>query len=129
MDSHHSNYDKILILADFNSKNIESSMHKFCNFYSVSSLCNKPLYYKNSEKSSCIDLWLTSLPRSAQNTGLSDFFKLAVTVLKMYFQENKSNIITYRNYKNFENVFFLGETNTMRIQWVGIVLAELRTPN
>lgn len=32
LDSYLSNHDKILIIADFNSKINESSMHKFCNF-------------------------------------------------------------------------------------------------
>ena len=36
-------------------------------------------------------------------TGLSDFHKLVVTVLKPTFPTSPSNIITYRNYKNFSN--------------------------
>ena len=49
---------------------------------------------------------LTSSYRSFQNscaieTGLSDFHKMIVTVMKAYFQKQKSKVITYRDYKNF----------------------------
>ena len=50
-------------------------------------MINKPTYYKNPEKLSCIDLILTNCPRSFQNscvveTGLSDFHKIVTTVMK-----------------------------------------------
>ena len=35
-------------------------------------------------------------------TGLSDFDKLMLTVLKTSITKSKSQIITYRDYKNFE---------------------------
>ena len=35
-------------------------------------------------------------------TGLSDFHKLMLTVLKTSITKSKSQIITYRDYKNFE---------------------------
>ena len=36
-------------------------------------------------------------------TGLSDFHKLVVTVLKSTFPKSPSKIITYRSYKDFSN--------------------------
>ena len=36
-------------------------------------------------------------------TGLSDFHLLTVTGFKMSFQKCKPCIITYRNYKNYDN--------------------------
>ena len=38
-------------------------------------------------------------------TGLSDFHKLVVTVLKSTFPKSPSKIITYRSYKDFSNDF------------------------
>ena len=69
----------------------ESSLHEFCSLYNLNSLCNEATSYKLLEKASCIDILLTSSPRSFQNnqtieTGLSDFEGLIVTVLKIHFQ-------------------------------------------
>ena len=59
----------------------------------------------------CIDLVLTNRNRSVQKTttvetGLSDFHKMVVTVLKTTFPKQGSIVINYRNYKKYdENVF------------------------
>ena len=55
---------------------------------------------------SCVDLILTNNPKSFQDTriietGLSDFHKLTITVLKTTFKKEPPNIISYRNYKNY----------------------------
>ena len=89
-------------------------MHDFCNSYNLHSLCHKSTCYKNPEKPSCIDLFLTNSPKSFQNTqtietGLSDFHKLVVTILKMYLPNNQPKVITYRDYKNFDNSHFSEE--------------------
>ena len=107
LDSFIGNYDNFLIVRDLNSETGESSMHDFCNSYNLHSLCHKSTCYKNPEKHSCIDLFLTNSPKSFQNTqtietGLSDFHKLAVTILKMYLPNNQAKVITYRDYKNFD---------------------------
>ena len=34
-------------------------------------------------------------------TGMSDFLKLVVAVLKMFYKKQKKKIMQYRNYKNF----------------------------
>ena len=49
----------------------------------------------------------TNCQRSFQNssvidTGLFDFHKMTVNVLRSYFQKAKLKIIMYRDYKNFE---------------------------
>ena len=56
----------------------------------------------------CIDLTLTNWPRSFQNscvikTGLSDFHKLVVTVMKTTYKKLQPKIIAYRSYKYFNN--------------------------
>ena len=107
----HDNYDDFLIVGDLNFEIAESSTHDLCNSYNLRSLCYKSTYYKNPEKPSCIDLFLTSSPNSFQNTqtietGLSDFHKLVVTILKMYLPNNQPKVITYRDYKNFDNSRF-----------------------
>ena len=113
LDSFIGNYDNFLIVGDLNSEIGESSMHDFCNSYNLHSLCcnsynlhslcHKSTCYKNPEKSSCINLFLTNSPKSFQNTqtietGLSDFHKLVVTILKMYLPNNQPKVTTYRDY-------------------------------
>ena len=71
-------------------------------------MINKPTCFKNPEKPSCIDLISTNCPRSFQNsciieTGLSDFHKLVVRVMKTTYKKSQPKIITYRNYKYLNN--------------------------
>ena len=101
-------YENIIILGDFNSETTEKSMTDFCEMYGLSNLIKEPTCYKNPENPSCIDLILTNKAKSFQNsnvyeTGLSDFHKLTVTVLIMSYQKLKPIIISYRDYKLYNN--------------------------
>ena len=40
-------------------------------------------------------------------TGLSDFHKMSLTVMKVFYKKQKPNIITHRSYKHFDNEAFL----------------------
>ena len=80
-------------------------MKVFCDFYEFKNLIKDA---KNPENPSCIDLVLTNNPNSFQNsgvieTGLSDFHKMTVTVMKTTFEKLKPNIIHYRDYRKFSN--------------------------
>ena len=101
-------YDQLLFLGDFNAEVEDSSIKDFCSSFNLTSMINKHIYFKNPEKPSCIDLILTNCPRSFQNscvieTGLSDFHKLVVAVMKTTYKKSQPNIITYRDYKYFNN--------------------------
>ena len=100
-------YDQLLFLGDFNAGVEDSSIKDFCSSFKLTSMINKPTCFKNLEKL-CIDLILTNCPRSFQNscvieTGLSDFHKLVVTVVKTTYKKSQPKIITYRDYKYFNN--------------------------
>ena len=74
-------------------------------------MINKPTCYKNPDKPSCIDLVLTNCPGSLQNssvieTGLSDFHKMSVMVMKTSYQKIEPRVINYRDYKSFSNKGF-----------------------
>ena len=77
-----------MFLGDFNAGGVEdSSLKNFCSSYNLISMINRPTYFKNPEKPSCIDLILTNCPRSFQNscaieTGSSDFHNLVATAMK-----------------------------------------------
>ena len=60
--------------------------------------------YKNANNPSCIDLFLTN--STAIETGLSDFHKMTITIMKTVFKKKKPKIIQYRDYKNLSNIVF-----------------------
>ena len=106
LDLHSSNYENFILLGDFNSEMTDKNLKDFCNLYLLKNLIKKPRCFKNPENPKTIDLILTNRPRSFCNsdtleTGLSDFHKLTVTVLKMFFKKQSPNVISYRNYKIF----------------------------
>ena len=77
-------------------------MKRFCQIYNFKDLLDKPACYNNPTNPSCVDLILTSRPRSFQNsftfeTKLSDFYKMMLTVLKSSFAKQKAKVINYRN--------------------------------
>ena len=77
----------------------------------LKSLNKEPTCFKNPNNPSCIDLFLTNRSRYFQNTstietGISDFHKLVVTVLKMFYKKQKPKVIQYRNHKPFNEQLF-----------------------
>ena len=97
-------------LVIFNVCVDDETMRNFCNSYSLHSLIKQPTCYKNPENPSCIDLILTNKPSFFQSTcvietGLSD--KMTVSVLKSYFRKLPPKIVTYRDFKRFENERFI----------------------
>ena len=62
---------------------------------------------QESRKPQLHNLFLTNCPRSFHytclyETGLSDFHKLVITILRTDFEPMPPKIIKYRNYKNFD---------------------------
>ena len=97
-------YDNLIIFGDFNCEMEEESLSYFCRLYGLTCLIKEPTCFKNPENPSCIDLMLTNRRSCLQNsltveTGLSDFHKLTVTVLKTSFRKMPPKIIKYRHYK------------------------------
>ena len=111
LDTYLPDYDNVILLGDFNSQPTENDMNEFCNLYNLTNLVLEPTCYKNQNNPSCIDLILTNRPKSFQNTitvetGLSDFHKMTVSVLKTFFKKGPPKIITYRNYKKYSQEDF-----------------------
>ena len=68
----------------------------------------QPLCFKNPEKPSCIDLILIKRLKCFQSTcvietGLSDFHRMTVSVLKIHFQKLPHIIISYGDFYNSHN--------------------------
>ena len=72
LDLHSSKYEKILILGDFNLEIEEANIKSFCETYDVKSLIKQPNCHKTPNKSTCIDLVLTIVPRMFQSTCVID---------------------------------------------------------
>ena len=98
-------------MGDFNVEATETSMIEFCQLYNLKHLIKTPTCFKNPENPKCIDLILTNSNKSFQHsnvieTGLSDFHKMVITVMKIKYPKQTPKIVNYRNYKQFENVNF-----------------------
>ena len=90
----------------------DSPMIGFCETYKLRNLVKHPTCFKNPENPSCIYLLLTNKPLSFQTTtvietGLYDFRKMIVAVMKMHFLKMKHRVIRYRKYKTFNNDAFV----------------------
>ena len=111
LDLYSTQYENFVVLGDFNVEVDSSDMKDFCKSYNLKSLVWVPTCFKNSENPSCIDLILTNSEYSLQSscvieTGLPDFHKMTVAVMKASFQKMKPKIITYRNYELFSNELY-----------------------
>ena len=108
LDLHSPHYENIVLLGDFNVNINDPNMESFCESFRFKSLIKYPTCFKNPENPSCIDQILTNSPYSFQHscvieTGLSDFHKIIVSVLKTTFQKLKPKIVHYRDYTKFSN--------------------------
>ena len=79
--------------------------------YKLKALNKEPTCFKNYKSPSCIDLYLINCPKSFESTltietGISDFHKLIVTVLKVKHEKVHPKIMQYRDYKNFDSTRF-----------------------
>ena len=104
-------YEHLILIGDFNSEMQEDIMSVFCTTYNLKNLVKEPTCFKNTKTPTCIDLILTNKPSYFQTTtvietGVSDFHKLTVTVLKSSFRKQEPKIFSYRNYKKFNNENF-----------------------
>ena len=100
-------HEKILLVGHFNVGFTKANMAAFCNEYKLKALKKEPTWFKNYMSPSWIDLCLTNCRKSFESTltietGLSDFYKLIVTDLKVKHEKVPPKIMQYRDYQNFE---------------------------
>ena len=110
----YSNYEKFLLAGDFNVEENENCLSDFLYEHNAKNLVKEKTCFKSLDNPSCIDLFLTNCHQSFQNTttvstGLSDFHKMAVTVMKTTFPKAEPKIIHYRDYKKFVEEDFCTE--------------------
>ena len=108
IDSLSSKYDNFILLGDFNSCMEDSPMKTFGEIYELRNLIKEPTSFKNPKNPTRIDLILTNKPLSFKNiymteTGLFDFHKMIVAMMKMHFPKMKPQVVSYQKYKDFHN--------------------------
>ena len=104
-------YENTPLIRDFSVEPNEANMKAFCSQYKLKSLNKKPTCFKNVNKPSCIDLFLTNNSKCFKDcltleTGLSDFHKLIITIMKTKQERFPQKIINYRDYKNVDTKSF-----------------------
>ena len=111
LDRYSKYYEKFILIGHFNAEESEPCLSQFLFEMNAKNIVKEPTCYKSLRNPSCIDLIITNCSSNFQNTktistGLSDFHKMVVTVLKNSFQRSSPKEIVYRDYKNFDrNVF------------------------
>ena len=98
LDSHFSNYEKVLMIGDFNVWVNEQHMQSFCETYDLKSLTKQQTCYKNLNSPTCIYLILTNVALSFQSTcvvetGLLDFYLMTLTIMRKPFKKIRRMII------------------------------------
>ena len=107
VDSLSSKYENFLIIGDFNAQASDTSVKDFCDVYSFKHLINEPTCYKSPNNLKCLDLMLINRQHSFQNscvidTRLSDFYKMTVTVLRLYFLKAEPKMYCIGTINNFQ---------------------------
>ena len=100
-------FDNLVLVGDLKSESRDNSLNDFSNFSNLKSLNKERTCFKNPNNPSCIDFFLANRPLYLQNiftveTEISDFQKLVVTVLRMFYKKQKPKIIQHRSYKTFK---------------------------
>ena len=86
-------------------------MQNFLLNFDLASLVKDPTCFKNPTNPSCIDLFLANRKGYFKNTivtetSISDFHKMIITIMKSKMPRCKPKVISYRDYRNFnENGF------------------------
>ena len=110
LDSYQKN-DNLILIGDFNLEPSNSKLQDVSINFSLNNLVQINTCFKNVSNPRCIDLILTNKKNHFQNTtaietGISDFHKLVLTVLKAKYIKAKPKTIMYRDYKKFHRELF-----------------------
>ena len=102
-------YENFIAIGDFNAEMTNNYFEEICaSLYNFKNLIKQPTYFKNLENPTRINHILTNHSKnfhssSVFETGLTDFHKLTLTVLKVFHAKHKPKIIHYRDFNHFDN--------------------------
>ena len=89
-------------------------MKEFCEVYNLQNLIKEPTCFKSIQNRTSVDVILTNRCKNFHSsctieTGLSDHHKMSIAVLETYYKKLKPAVISYRSYKNFDEINFKEE--------------------
>ena len=89
-------------------------------------LINKPTYFKNSGNPTCIDLILKKRPTYFQLSSQDSPILISSQFLnsKWVFKKHKANIITYRDYKKYDNYAFSSEIQSLCLNKTDLAVSK-----
>ena len=98
-------------MSNYNVDVKETNMKVFCDQHKLKALNEEPTCFKNFDNPLCIDLFLTNSSKSFEKcltieTGMSDFYKLIITLSKVKPDKLPLRILKYRDYKSFDSRAF-----------------------
>ena len=107
-------HKNLLLPADFKADEEMSTFGGFLEDNNLKNIVKDKTCFKNALNPSCIELFLTNTPHCFQNTcsintGLSDFYRMILTVHKTTFRKAKPIVIQYICYKKYNDVLFRNE--------------------
>ena len=111
LDNNSSKYGNFILLSDLNLESTDSAVRDLYEVYSYKNLIKDNTCFKNPLKHFCIDQNFVTV-----KTGLSDFHKMMLTVMKVFYKKRKPRIMMYRNYKHFSNEAFMFNVKNSIIQ-------------
>ena len=84
-----------MLLGDLNVEILNPVWNDFCNVYNLLSLFKEPICFRNPYNPSCKDLFLKNRLRNIKSTVTikTNFHKMAITVLKGFYKNQKPKII------------------------------------
>ena len=111
LDLYSTHYENTISIGDLNIIMDDPYKESLCESCRFKSFIKDPIYFKNPENPSridLIDLILTNSPYSFLNfcvieTGLPDFHKMIVSVMKTTSQKLKPRTVQYQDYTQFSN--------------------------
>ena len=95
-----SKYDNFILLGDFNSEPCEQRMRDLCHVYNCQRIIKDKTFFKNPHNTSCVELFITNRPKIFKTfkvieTGLSDFHKTSLAVMKIFYKKQRLKILRY----------------------------------
>ena len=100
-------------MGDINVEPNDASMKNICQIYGCTNIVKDKTCFRSPVNPTCVDLMITNRPKSFQEsevieTWLSDFHKMSLTVMKVFYNNRKS---FNRKYKDFSNEAFFSHVS------------------
>ena len=107
-------YQRDMMIGDFIAEKSEPCLSQFLFEMNPKNIVKEPICQKRLSNPSCIDLVITNSSSSFQNTkaistGLSDFHKMIVNVLKQTSQRSSPKELVCTDYTNSDRLTFKRE--------------------